>query len=239
MNKNHKNPLRWLVISLLKVGLGIICNIKSEGLNKIPSKGPLILYLNHTGIIEIPILYIVVQPRVVTGMAKIESWDNPLLRWLFNLFGFIPVRRGELDLEAFRRTIDWLNDGFIIGISPEGTRNRNGKLLKAHPGIVSLAHRSGAALIPVAHWGGEKLKSNLRKLKRTEFNIKVGEPFIIKKKEKKLNKEMRQNIVDELMFELAALLPEDYHGEYSFPENRSNIYLSKKKNLSDKLTYQY
>ena len=220
MNKNHLNPIKWFVISFIKIGLSILCRIKSEGLNKIPSNGPLILYSNHTGTIEIPIMYIVVQPRVVTGMAKIESWDNPLLRWLFDLFGFIPVRRGELDMEAFRRTLDWLKDGNIIGISPEGTRNRNGKLLKAHSGIVSLALRSGAALIPVAHWGGENLKNNLKKLKRTDFFIKVGEPITIKIGKKKLNKEVRQNIVDEMMYELAVLLPEDYHGAYSSPENR-------------------
>jgi 1-acyl-sn-glycerol-3-phosphate acyltransferase len=227
VNKKYFDPLKWFVLSIIKIGLGIICRIKSEGLNKIPSEGPLILYSNHTGTIEVPIMYVVIQPRVVTGLAKIESWDNPLLRWLFDLFGFIPVKRGELDMDAFRRMLDWLKSGFIIGISPEGTRNRNGKLLKGHPGIVSLALRSGAALIPVSHWGGENLKSNIRKLKRTDFNIKVGEPFTIKLGEKKLNKEVRQNIVDEMMYELAALLPEYYHGEYSTTENRSNIYLSR------------
>ena len=227
VNKKLLNPIKWFVITIIKIGLSILCRIKSEGLNRIPSKGPLILYSNHTGIIEIPILYVVAQPRVVTGLAKIESWDNPFLRWLFDLFGFIPIRRGELDLEAFRRTVDWLKSGYIIGISPEGTRNRNGKLLKAQPGIVALALRSGAALLPVAHWGGENFKKNIRKIKRTDFNLLVGEPFTINLGNKKLNKQIRQDIVDEMMYKLAALLPEEYHGEYSSPENRSNKYLAK------------
>ncbi|MFC2065240.1 lysophospholipid acyltransferase family protein [Chloroflexota bacterium] len=216
------------MVSFIKIGLWIICRIKAEGLDKIPFEGPIILYSNHTGAIEIPIMYVVVQPRIVTGMAKIESWDKPLLRWLFNLFEFIPVRRGEPDLAAFRQTLDWLRNGHILGISPEGTRNRDGKLLKAHPGIVALAQRSGASLIPVAHWGGEKLKSNIRRLKRTDFNIKVGEVFTINIGNQKLTKDIRQNIVDEMMYELADLLPEQYHGEYSTSEKRKNKYLSKR-----------
>jgi 1-acyl-sn-glycerol-3-phosphate acyltransferase len=228
VNKKYFNPTKTIVIFILKISLGILCRIKTEGLNKIPLNGPLILYSNHTGSIEIPILYIVVQPRVVTGLAKLETWENPFLGWLFDLFGFIPVRRGELDLGAFKKTVDWLSDGYIIGISPEGTRNRDGKLLKAHPGIVTLALRTGSALLPVAHWGGEKLIGNLKKMRRTDFNIRVGEPFTIETGEIKLTKEVRQKIVDEMMFELAALLPEEYRGEYKKSENIEIQFLKNK-----------
>jgi len=229
VDKKALNPTKTIVIFILKISLGLFCRIKTEGLNNIPSKGPLILYANHTGSIEIPILYLVVQPRIVTGLAKKESWDNPLLGWLFDLFGFIPVRRGELDLEAFKKSIDWLGQGFIIGISPEGTRNKDGKLLKGYPGIVTLALRSGAAVLPVAHWGGEGFIDNVKSMKRTDFNIKVGEPFTIRMDDLKLSKEVRQKIVDEMMFELAALLPEDYRGFYKNQGSRSIKFLIKGK----------
>ncbi|MFC2028504.1 lysophospholipid acyltransferase family protein [Chloroflexota bacterium] len=227
MNKKITDLEKKLVVALLNFGLGIICRISIEGLQKIPSKGPLILYGNHTGTIEVPILFVVVQPRVITGLAKVESWDNPVLSWLFDLFGFIPVRRGELDLDAFKRSINWLKDSHIIGISPEGTRNRDGILLKAHPGIVTLALRSGALLMPVAHWGGEKLRSNIKKFKRTEFNIKVGEQYRIQIGDTKLDRKVRQQIVDEMMFELADLLPEEYRGVYIDRVPRTNRYLKR------------
>jgi len=231
VNNKLTDPTRSVVLFFLKVTLGLLCRIKSEGINNIPINGPLIIYSNHSGELEIPIMYMVVQPRIVTGMAKIESWDNPLLRWLFNLFEFIPVRRGELDLEAFKKTIDRLGEGYIVGISPEGTRSRDGKLIKARPGIVTLALRSGAMLLPVAHWGGEEFIDNLKNLRRTEFNIRVGEPFFLKLEETKLSKEVRQTIVDEMMYELAALLPKDYQGYYQNPEERPYLYLNKKVNL--------
>lgn len=230
MNKITTAPTRSVVLFVLKITLGFLCHIKSEGINNIPLNGPLIIYSNHSGELEIPIMYLVVQPRVVTGMAKIESWDNPLLGWLFDLFDFIPVKRGEMDLEAFKKTIDWLGEGYIVGISPEGTRSRDGKLIKARPGVVTLALRSGAMLLPVAHWGGEEFMDNLKSFRKTEFHIKVGEPFFLTVNDTKLSKDVRQKIVDEMMYELASLLPRDYQGYYQNPEDKTYNYINKEIN---------
>jgi 1-acyl-sn-glycerol-3-phosphate acyltransferase len=110
-------------------------------------------------------------------------------------------------------------------MAPEGTRNKTGRLLRAHPGIVTLAIHSGAPLIPLAHWGGENFKSNLKKLKRTDFHTRVGNSFVIRTNGKKIDKNSRQVIVDEMMYQLATLLPEDYRGEYTDLTNASTNYL--------------
>ena len=66
------------------------------------------------------------------------------------------MRRGQADLAAMRMALEALEKGYIFGIAPEGTRSKSRALLRANPGIVSLALHSGAPLIPVAHWGGEE-----------------------------------------------------------------------------------
>jgi hypothetical protein len=55
---------------------------------------------------------------------------------------------------------------------------------------------------------------NLKRFKRTDFHIRVGESFILDTGGTEVTGEMRQQIVDEMMFQLAALLPEVYRGEY-------------------------
>lgn len=217
--------VRWFVIKVIRIGLGILCRIETINFDKIPLKGPLIVYSNHTGSIEVPMIFVLLQPRPLTGIAKIETWDNSFLAWLFNLWGIIPIRRGEADMDAMRRTLDSLKEGMILGISPEGTRNKSGKLLRGHPGIVTLALRSGAPLIPLAHWGGENFKSNIKKLRRTDYHTIAGNPFVLKTNEEKVDKNTRQVIVDELMFQLAALLPEEYRGEYKDLEKATTNYL--------------
>jgi 1-acyl-sn-glycerol-3-phosphate acyltransferase len=90
---------------LVKLGTSILCRIHASELRKVPMHGPLIVYSNHTGQIEVAVFFGQLQPRPITGWAKVESWDNAFFRWLFNLWGLIPVRRGEADTAALRKAV--------------------------------------------------------------------------------------------------------------------------------------
>ena len=207
--------MNWLITFAIRVYTRITCKIDAPNLQKFPSKGPLILIANHTGQIEAPLLYAHLQPRRITGWAKIESWDHWFLRWIFNTWGMIPVRRGEADMNALKGALRALKNEMIFGIAPEGTRSYTGRLKRALPGAVIVALRSGAPIIPVAHWGGENFMKNFKHLKRTDFHIRVGEPFKLKVEGLKVSAEIRQEIVDEMMVQIANLMPEEYRGDYS------------------------
>lgn len=219
-------PVYWFVTYAVKLATSIMCRIDAPDLQKFPKKGPYIAYSNHTGQIEVPLLYSHLQPRPTTGLAKVETWDGWFLRWVFNLWGAIPIRRGEADMNAMRMSLQVLQNDEILVIAPEGTRNKTGKLLKAQPGVITLALRTGAPLLPMAHWGGETFLSNLKRLKRTDFHIRVGEPFKLDPGNVRVTKEVRQQMVDEMMYRLAALLPESYRGAYADLENATDTYLS-------------
>ena len=72
------------------------------------------------------------QPRKVTAFAKAETWDNPFMGYLFDLWGAIPIQRGEADTTAFRMALKALQEGKILAITPEGTRSGNGQLAHGH-----------------------------------------------------------------------------------------------------------
>jgi 1-acyl-sn-glycerol-3-phosphate acyltransferase len=218
-------PDFWLVNTAAKVGTSVMCRIDAPDLYKVPKSGPLIVYSNHTGSIEVPLLYAHLQPRPVTGIAKVETWDGWFMRYLFNLWGAIPIRRGEADMEAMRKSLEALEQGYILAIAPEGTRSKSGVLIKAYPGIVTLALRSSAPLLPVVHWGGERFSKNFKSLKRTDFYIRVGEPFKLDPGNERVTREVRQKMVDEMMYRLAALLPERYRGAYADLENAAVKYI--------------
>ncbi len=206
---------RWVTAGLIIGGTDILCRLDASELERVPAQGPLILYTNHTGSLEVPLLMARLRKRPITGLAKIETWNNPAMAWLFTLWGAIPVRRGEADMLAMRQSLEALEKGWIVTVAPEGTRSRDGRLRRAHPGLVSLALRSGAPLMPLAHWGGEHLDANLKRLKRTDFHIRVGEPFRLKIGEEQVTREKRQALADEAMHRLARLMPEPYRGCYA------------------------
>jgi 1-acyl-sn-glycerol-3-phosphate acyltransferase len=205
----------WLTVFLIKIWIRLTCNVDATVLKKIQSHGPLIVITNHTGQIEVPILFAYLQPRKITGWAKAEAFDNLFLKVIFWLWNIIPVRRGEADIKSLKVAVKMIKDGYIFGIAPEGTRNKTGKLLRAMPGTVLLALHSGAPILSIAHWGGENYLKNLKRFKRTDFYIRVGEPFKLNVEGVKVTGEMRQQIADEMMYEIAKLLPEEYRGEYN------------------------
>jgi len=210
-----KSISRRFMNTVIRLGTDILCRIDKRDFHKVPARGPLILVTNHIGSLEVPLLFVHLQPRKMIGLAKIETWDNKFMGWLFDLWDAIPVRRGKADLDAIRFCLEVLKAGDILAIAPEGTRSYHGRLLRGQPGIAMIALRAGVPILPIAHWGGEDFGANLKKLKRTDFHIRVGNLFHLDAKGEKVNGKIRQAMADEIMSQIAVLMPEEYRGEYA------------------------
>lgn len=200
------------VINLL---VNLACEIDDEDMRKVPDEGPLIFIANHVNFLDIPVMYLALRPRPVTAFARHDSWDNLLKRALLAIWGGIPIRRGEPDRAALRSGLKVLGAGSILAIAPEATRSGHGRLQQAHPGAVFLALQSGAPLQAAVHYGHEKFWSNIKRLKRTSIRIAVGEVFWLNPGDGRVTPQVRGEMVDEMMYQMAVLLPEKYRGTYS------------------------
>jgi 1-acyl-sn-glycerol-3-phosphate acyltransferase len=215
----------WLVNTTLRRVTRMLCRVDDDQLARIPAAGPLILVSNHINFIEVPLVYTHLLPRPVTGFAKAETWANPAMAYLFNLWKAIPLRRGEADLGGLRMGLRALEAGQILAVAPEGTRSGDGRLKRGYPGIVMLALLSGAPILPLAYYGSERFRSNLTRLRRTDFHMVVGEQFTLLPQAQRVSTQVRQKIADEIMYQLAVLLPPAYRGEYTDLSQASQEYL--------------
>jgi 1-acyl-sn-glycerol-3-phosphate acyltransferase len=128
-------------------------------------------------------------------------------------------------MNAMRKALDVLKAGGIIAIDPEGTRSGTGILGEGHAGAVLLATKSGAPLMPFIHYGSENYRENLHRIQRTDMTYAVGKPFHVRT-DLPLNHESRQQAADEIMAQMAALLPEQYRGRYGVLVGKELKYLS-------------
>ena len=215
-----------IVTTSIKSITRILCNVDDSQLINVPEQGPLMITCNHINFMEVPLIYTHLQPRKVTGFAKAETWDNPAMALLFDLWGAIPIQRGEADTTAFRTALEALKQGKILAIAPEGTRSGHGKLGHGLPGIVTLAQHSDAPILPLAYYGSERFRDNINRLKRTDFHIRVGKVFKLCFPSEKLDREARNIMVDEIMYQLALLLPEEYRGYYSDLSKKTTNYIN-------------
>ncbi len=203
----------------------ILCRVDDSQWHKVPAQGPLLLAVNHVNFMEVPVMYLHLLPRPVTAFVKAKNWEKPFLRWLFELWGAIPLHRGEADMAAVRAGLAALEAGKILTVAPEGTRTGNGRLIRGHPGIVLMALKADAPILPVAYYGSEQFWDNIRRLRRTDFKVRVGRPFRLNPGGAHVNKAMRQQMADEIMFQIARLLPPEYRGYYADLSTASETYL--------------
>jgi 1-acyl-sn-glycerol-3-phosphate acyltransferase len=218
--------LRWVVAGFLKALTGLMFRVDAVQLDKVPKGGPLIIVANHVHVPEIPTLYTRLYPRKVSGMAQAEHvLGKSVAGRILRLFGTIPVWRGEADLNALRTGIKELAKGNMVLLDPEGTRSHNGRLQKGRPGAILMALHSGALLLPVVHYGSENYRENLRRLRRTDLHFAVGKLFRVDAGGQRVTSSIRQQMIDEVMFQMAGLLPPQYRGAYAAVDTARHKYL--------------
>ena len=218
--------LRWITAAFLRALTGLMFRVDAAQLAKVPSRGPLIIVANHVHVPEIPTLYTRLLPRKVHGMAQAEHvLSKDIAGRILRLFDTIPVWRGEADLNALRTGIRRLKEGRIILLDPEGTRSHNGCLQKGHAGAILMALHSGAPMLPVVHYGSENYRQNLKRLRRTDLHYAVGRQFRLEAGNQRITSSVRRQMIDEVMFQMASLLPLQYRGAYAALDTVPHKYL--------------
>jgi 1-acyl-sn-glycerol-3-phosphate acyltransferase len=204
---------RFLKIIMKYIGFQILAKFDSvEGMENIPEYGPGIIMYNHIAFID-PVAILAKIHRNVIPLAKEEALNLPFFGIFARLWGSIPIRRGEVDRDALETMLDVLNQGEIILLAPEGTRNP--ALIEAKDGIAFLALRSGAPIIPVAVEGTSGFPSfDPKRWRQPGIRIRFGRAFRFKKQSGRVTREALHTMTEEAMYRLAAILPPERRGFY-------------------------
>ena len=216
----------FLVNSAVRGVLRVVCRIDRDELSAIPDRGPGILVTNHSTNLEGPIYYVLLDPRAKTALGKRELWDNRTTRFFMQLWGVIPLNRSGPDRKALSRARKALERGELLGIGPEGTRSRTGQLQRGRPGAALLATGADVPIIPMVQWGVQDLLRNIRRFRRTRVHFNVGPPFYLAIPEGgEPSREDLRKMADEIMYQLAVLLPERFRGYYKDMSKMTEDYI--------------
>ena len=207
-----RKVLRFLLRTL---AFNLLVNLKQvEGLEFVPNSGPGILLMNHIGWVD-PIVLVYIVPRYIVPLAKVEAFDYPVIGIFPELWGSIPVQRGGFDRRAVQTSLEVLDQGEIILVAPEGTRNP--ELQPGKGGFAYLASRSGAPIIPVAIEGspGYPVIRYSRRWRESPITVKFGKPIVFHEKYARAGRDDLKLLSDEAMYYLASMLPENRRGYYA------------------------
>jgi 1-acyl-sn-glycerol-3-phosphate acyltransferase len=182
-----------------------------HGLENVPRTGPTLLLFNHLTLLDPPIMGAPIRFRDAIPIGKQELSRQLMTGWLAWLWDTIPLRRGEIDMQALRRALYVLNESpDMLAIAPEGQRNK--ALGRPKEGFVMLAVRAQAVMVPVGISGTQHFGRNLRRLRRTPITVRYGRPMRFKGK---VTRADYLAAADEVMYQLSALIEPSLRGEYA------------------------
>jgi 1-acyl-sn-glycerol-3-phosphate acyltransferase len=203
----------------------VVYRPKVEGLDNIPTTGPVILAANHLSFSDSFFIPVAV-PRPVTFIAKAEYFQARGLKGLWNrafyarFAGAVPVDRSgsrNATSAALDGAIAVLDAGGIFGIYPEGTRSPDGRLYRGRTGIAEIAVRTGAPIVPVGIIGTDRIQPPGKKIPRLgRVTIRVGKPLDLTAA-KALQKPalVRRAITDEVIEQIGKLSGQEYRHAYA------------------------
>lgn len=199
--------IRFFYLIMLK----LLYRVKIHGRDNIPGRAPFIICSNHLSWLDPAVVGAVFPGSYkVHFMAKKELFNNIFSAYLLRKVGAFPLNRKDADYAAIKKAYRLLEDGQVLGLFPEGSRSKSGKLQKPYNGAALIAVRSGVPIVPVAIAGPYSLFKTL--------HVFIGSPFFLPpltyscKEDKKVQLEEMSKMI---MEHIRDLFPEDHVNKLS------------------------
>ncbi len=200
---------------LLNALFALIVRRRIVGLENIPEVGGYVGVFNHLSNFDSPLLFSIIRRAKVTGLVAAEYRERPFHRFVVEAMDGMWLRRGASDRAALKQALDLLDQGWLVGMAPEGRRSPSKALIAGQPGPAFLALHAGVPVIPVAIVNSDKIASSLKRFRRITVTIRIGQPALLPPLRGGSHKQHVHAATDLIMTRLATLLPPEYRGVYA------------------------
>lgn len=216
---------------LIRILLRLLTHVEVHGRENIPDSlatGNFIIASNHLGLVDAFLPFHILSHNNLVLLVG-EKWEKmAIMRWLGRQLNFIFVDRFNPDIKAIRAVMTRMKKGEVLVITPEGTRSKVGHLIEGKQGVSYLAAKMEFPLVPVGISGtfDEIFFPQLKRLRRPHIKVNIGPMFSLPPLpgEGQGRDEALKADTDEIMCQIAALLPVENRGFYAdYPRVRALI----------------
>jgi 1-acyl-sn-glycerol-3-phosphate acyltransferase len=199
--------------------VGWLCfRYRVEG--QVPQTGGVLIAANHASYLDIPLLGCGMRRRA-WYLGRNDLFPIPVLNSILQGLGWIPVRLGRLDREAFGKAINLIRAGQVVVIFPEGGRSHDGHLRPAKAGIGVIVSQTGCPVVPAYLKGTfDVLPIGARWPRLRQVTVRFGAPIQFetgKQKERAETKRFYQQVSRTVIEHIAAL------GQVPAPKGRDDV----------------
>ncbi len=169
-------------------------------------KGGAFISSNHVGFSDPFILLTAFLSRRLHFVFMSELIKNKFQEWCYrNIFLSYPIDREKPSLATMKFLSQYVANGHVLGLFPEGHIKRDGEVDSFKGGIVLMAYLSGKPIIPVYH----KKRTSIWHMTR----LVIGKPFDAKEKIGPVMNQTKLNEVANELYEYELHLQEMCEGK--------------------------
>lgn len=217
MMPKYERRIWWAVWAGYNLLRPFFCRVVVEGRENIPMKSGAVIACNHSFGPDYALLAFAC-PREVCFMAKAEvfTW-NPIISAILRAGGAFPVQRGKGDTVAIDTAVQLAEGGDLIAMFPEGTRSKDGKLMRGKTGAARIALAAGVPIVPAVVINAAAVFKR-KGWRRPVVTVRFGEPVTwhgIPTQNGEDDPEIARAYIDNVMGEIALMLPAELRGEYA------------------------
>ena len=176
-----------------------------KGEEKLP-KCPALYVFNHRSNFDPMLVADRYRKRNILMISKPQNFRIPIAGGFIHKAGYMAIDR-ENDREALKtilKAIDYLGQGYSVGVFPEGTRNKNGlDLLPFHAGVFKIALKANVPIVVMTLHDTQKVHVNFP-LKRTKVYLNVLKVITPEEYEGKATHEISQEVFDMMQADIDA-----------------------------------
>ena len=203
---------------IVRLILRLVARLELQGYENIAIiDGGALAVSNHLGRLDVALVYYYLDRRDILVLVAEKYQKIGVIRWFVKALGAAFVDRFNADLNTMRIAMNHLKQGKILVLAPEGTRSPTGALIEARAGASYLAAQTGVWVIPIGLYGSEDsaVVDAFRHFRRAHICAAIGKPFKFPPLQREHREETLQAYTEEMMCQIAALLPEKYRGVYT------------------------
>lgn len=130
--------------------------VEHKGLEAIPDEGAAVLVCNHVSFVDALLIGGAVR-RPVRFVMYYKIYNLPVLNFIFRTAGTVPIAGRSEDLliydAAFKKIAEYLRNGEVVCIFPEGKLTTDGELNEFKAGIEQIIAQNPVPVIPMALQG--------------------------------------------------------------------------------------
>lgn len=188
----------WSEFTLNIIGI----DLDVTGKDNIPNE-PCVFIGNHSSILDIPII-LYSSNKKMGFIAKKELLKTPFIGYWIKRSGSVPIDREnpKSAIKSINDGVENLKNGYSLGIFPEGTRNKEGKVGEFKRGSLKLATKSKVPIVPVSIDRASRSFEDNKKFKPNKIKVVYGKPIytnsLSKEDEKLLMNNIRNTIISNL-----------------------------------------